>query len=71
MKGFIAYLDPLDRGLKKLIGEVYSEGHAYMFFFTSDEPLFEGQVVNFEVNNNGIASIGKKSAAPAREPVSS
>ena len=54
-KGIIAYLDPTDKGLSKLIGEIYSDGKAYLFFFTPDMSLKEGDVVKFDLNEMGVA----------------
>ncbi len=54
-RGVIAYLDPIDKGLSKLIGEIYSDGRTYLFSFNSGMSLKEGDRVAFHLDDKGIA----------------
>lgn len=55
LNGIIIYLDPVDKGLTKLVGEIYYNGEIYLFFFNSDISLKKGDEVGFDLDEKGIA----------------
>lgn len=54
-RGVINYLDPVDKSLSRLVGEIYSGDDIYLFIFTPDTILKMGDEVEFELDANGVA----------------
>lgn len=59
LQGKISYLDPTDKNLTTLIGEIYTGYESYLFSFTKDDKLKKGMAVRFRVNEKGMAIVLK------------
>ena len=54
--GIVNYLDPTDKGLSSLVGEIYAGGQVYLFHFIPEKMrLSMGDKVEFELDEKGIA----------------
>lgn len=61
--GVIRYLDPVDRGITSLVGEIISGDNVYLFKFKQEDRLELKMNTRFYINKKGVAILLKKKTA--------